>query len=135
MENSTKQTNPFEDMEVIYAYTRAQALADGVLVDVSKLASEAGFKYPVAITQALWETIEKIPFKFKHEDTTGRLWDVLWMASYAVKHSKSGTDLHYTVTLNTIDDRRINQRKRLRLNCGPGDKMEPVITIGFPEDF
>ena len=32
------------DAEVIHVYTRAQALADGVLVDVSPLAREAGFK-------------------------------------------------------------------------------------------
>jgi hypothetical protein len=32
----------WDDAEVIYAYTRAQALEDGVLVDVSEMAKEAG---------------------------------------------------------------------------------------------
>ena len=32
---------------VIFTYTRAQAIADGVLIDVSKLAREASFRYPV----------------------------------------------------------------------------------------
>jgi len=32
----------WDDAEVIYAYTRAQALEDGVLVDVSGMASEPG---------------------------------------------------------------------------------------------
>jgi hypothetical protein len=30
--------NPFADAEVLFAYTRAQAIADGVLVDVSTTA-------------------------------------------------------------------------------------------------
>ena len=42
-----------DDDDLIYSYTRAQALADGVLVDVSQMASEAGFRYPTAITADL----------------------------------------------------------------------------------
>ena len=40
---------------VISAYTRRQALADGVLVDVSAMAWEAGFKFPVSLSRAAWE--------------------------------------------------------------------------------
>ncbi len=32
---------------VIYSYTRAQAVADGVQVEVTKTAQEAGIKFPV----------------------------------------------------------------------------------------
>ena len=35
---------------VISTYTRAQAIEDGVLVDVGSTAQEAGFKWPVALT-------------------------------------------------------------------------------------
>src|ERR1039458_9449603 len=35
---------------VIYSYTRKQAIEDGVLVDITEMAKEAGIKYPVAIT-------------------------------------------------------------------------------------
>ena len=41
--------------ELISTYTRAQALDDGVLVDVSAIAAEAGFKWPAAMTRAAWE--------------------------------------------------------------------------------
>jgi hypothetical protein len=47
-----------EDDDLIYAYTRAQALADGVLVDVSQMAREAGFKFPTAITADLHSRLE-----------------------------------------------------------------------------
>ena len=42
--------NLMDDMVVISSYTRAEAIEDGVLVDVSKVAREAGIKYPVAVT-------------------------------------------------------------------------------------
>jgi hypothetical protein len=40
--------------EVISVYTRAQALADGVLIDAGAMAREAGFRWPVAITAGAW---------------------------------------------------------------------------------
>jgi hypothetical protein len=41
--------------EVISAYSRAQAIDDGVLVDVTQPARETGFRHPVALTRAVWE--------------------------------------------------------------------------------
>ncbi len=52
----------FSDSDIISKYTRAQALQDGQLIDVSKVASEMGFTYPIAITQNLWHSwIEPTP--------------------------------------------------------------------------
>ena len=42
--------NPFG--EIIYAYTRAQAVADGYQVDVTKTAQEAGIKLPMFLNPA-----------------------------------------------------------------------------------
>ena len=41
--------------QVISVYTRAQALAEGVLIDAGPMAREAGFRWPVAITAAAWD--------------------------------------------------------------------------------
>ena len=38
----------------ISTYTRAQAIEDGFLVDVSETPREAGFKIPVALTRTVW---------------------------------------------------------------------------------
>jgi hypothetical protein len=38
----------FEDSELIHSYSRAQAIADGVLIDVSETAKEVGIVFPVA---------------------------------------------------------------------------------------
>jgi hypothetical protein len=46
--------------EVIFSYTRAQAIADRVLIDVTPTALEAGFRFPVATTAALMAAVETI---------------------------------------------------------------------------
>jgi len=69
----------------ISVYTRAQAVEEGVLVDVSEWASPrqmmGGFLVPVAMTRALFTALEK-PSK-RGEDLRGRAHDVLWMALLA----------------------------------------------------
>ncbi|MDE2205458.1 MAG: hypothetical protein KGK12_02325, partial [Armatimonadetes bacterium] len=55
------ETKTITGDNVIYSYTRREALEDGVLIDVSKMAAEAGFRYPVALTAALWADINDIP--------------------------------------------------------------------------
>lgn len=121
----------FSDAPIIDCYTRAQALEDGTLVDVSEMAREAGFKCPVAVTRALWVTInDKIPPRFQGiQDWKGRLWDVLWMLKLAAR--RGGCDLQYKLIMH-------HGRKTyavLRAVSGPGDDHEQVITIGWPQDF
>jgi hypothetical protein len=119
--------------EVIYSYTRAQALEDGVLVDVSAMAKEAGFKYPVAVTAALWAQIQAIPARVApYQDPTGRLWDVLWMASRAARRNNKSR-LEFQVILDTEGTRK--RYKTYLADIGPGDDAAPVITIGEASDF
>ena len=55
-ENDTSNL-PQNDAEpfgpVIYAYSRAQAIADGFQVDVTNIAQEAGIRFPVFLTRAV----------------------------------------------------------------------------------
>ena len=48
--------NP-EQLAVDPAYTgsRAAAIAEGTIIDVSDLGRQVGFKWPVAMTKAVWE--------------------------------------------------------------------------------
>lgn len=70
----------FDDSDLIHVYTRAQAIEDGVLVDVTETAKEAGIRYPVAITQAVWAEYVAVPDGVEGQDENGRLWDILWRA-------------------------------------------------------
>ena len=120
------------EMPLIYAYTRAQALEDGVLVDVSELAREAGFVWPVALTAAVWALVEDIPRRYRAWQTVeGRLYDVLWMAYCAIRSAEhSSTELRYTLLLDHGRRRYLT----LKLVTGPGDHGEPVVTIMLPDE-
>jgi hypothetical protein len=125
----------FSDAFVINAYTRAQALDDGALVDVSELARDAGFRVPVALTSAVWadcvawdQTREVAP-----QDETGRLWDVLSMARIAGRNQINADRLTFSV-LRIGSGRLRPSRVSLALVIGPGDQGEPVITIMQPEE-
>ena len=79
---------------VISSYSRAEAIADGTLIAVpEKIAGEASWSCPVALTRAAWEdcvawdaTDNDRKGTLQSED--GRLWDVLWMASRFTRGSR-----------------------------------------------
>jgi hypothetical protein len=125
---------------VIHSYTRKQALEDGVLVDVTKIAKEAGFIWPVAMTRAAWEDCvewsEKDTKRQTYQDVSGRLWDVLWMASLAIKCTKrNDCQLFYELHRVPRGGRgRKARRTYLKLITGPGDIGEPVVTILLPNE-
>lgn len=129
--NQLPPDNPFG--EVISRYTRAQAIEDGVLVDVTELAAEAGFKFPTAISAGVKAVIDDVPGG-SGQDTKGRLWDVLHLASFAVRRVPQGEDrAFYDVTISTPGNRQ--NVEHLVVHIGPGDTAEPVLTICHPIDL
>lgn len=129
-----------QEDEVIYSYTRSQALEDGVLVDVSQMASEAGFRYPTAITADLHARITPNEReKALGQSYEGRLWDVVFLASFAARRTGQVDRCSFEVGLFEADEAPPQRTHRRTLSLwmvvGPGDQGEPVITIGFPEDF
>jgi hypothetical protein len=117
---------------VVSAYTRAQAIADGVLVDVSEMAHEAGIKYPTALTAAVWAQYVSVPAGVDGQDESGRLWDILNMFRFAVKRSPQGTELLFEVLVR--NDNTAPKPVTLKAICGPGDTPEPVLTILLPHE-
>ena len=125
---------------VIFAYTRAQAIKDGILVDVSETAREAGFKIPVAVTRTVWDRIIALPEGYLgFQDERGRLWDVLWMARhYALRASDSDRVRMCVLVRDIRKDLRDSNRSPCKhfpiVAIGAGDEGEPVVTIMFAED-
>lgn len=122
--------------EVVYAYTREQAIADGVLIDVSKMAKEAGIRFPVALTSAVWHEYivpdEKLQSFGQSEN--GRLWDTLWMFRCSAR--KNASDIMYFELYFLMNENGKHEQKLTTLKsvCGPGDNGEPVITIMKPNE-
>ena len=117
---------------VIFSYTRAQAIADGVLVDVSEMASEAGIKHPTAVTAAVWGEFVRVPEGVEHQDEKGRRWDIVNMFRFATKQSKGGTELHFNLLVR--NDNTAPKLVTLKAICSPGDTPEPVLTIMLPNE-
>lgn len=131
--------NPFDGAEVISSYTRAEAIEDGVLVDVSETAREAGITYPVAVTRAVWEDCcewTDADAKVKHggQSVRGRLWDVVSMLGFAIRSGGRGDRLLYRLTRIPRPGHGAKRLVTLKSICGPGDDAEPVITIMLPEE-
>lgn len=129
------------DMPIIYAYTRADAIEDGELVDVSETAREAGITYPVAMTRTVWVRYVEPPKEMPCQDEAGRLWDLCWMLLNACRRA-SGPDLSFEVLFQMPDKgdwcpkyerptegNRELRTVKLKAMCGPGDNLEPVITV------
>ena len=133
---------------VIFSYTRGQAIADGVLVDVSELAKEAGFRFPVAVTSGVWAECVAVPDGVTGQDETGRLWDVLNTLRFAIAGMKKEVTPRYKLPGQTAPGERVDFAVHVRNDnregdpplvqlyalCGPGDNAEPVITVMLPTE-
>lgn len=117
-------------IEIIHSYSRKEAIADGVLKDVSSTAAECGIRYPVALTVGVWAECVAVPPDVEGQDEAGRLWDVLTMLLYAIRTNAKGSEISFVVHVR--NDNRVARPCSLRAVCGPGDELEPVITIMLP---
>ena len=126
-------TGVFDDADYISVYTRAEAIEDGVLKDVSELAREAGFKYPVAIELDLYARLDPNERDAAiGQDFTRRMWDVLTMLKDAANRTPRTDRLHFQVLIQEVEkvgtEPKMNTMNLCAV-CLPGDNFEPVITI------
>ena len=118
-----------QPFEVIDVYTRAQAIKDGCLVDLTEWAKEARFKYPVAVTSAVYALLEPSEHcRNLGQSEKGRAMDMFNMMHLAIMAKQGPTDL---VFFNVKFGKHVHRFKSL---CHPGDEGEPVITIMLPEE-
>lgn len=129
----------FEGAEIISVYTREQAIEDGVLIDVTETAVEAGFRVPVAVTAAVWADCvawsDDDSKRQVYQDESGRLWDTLFMAGFAARSRPDSSELVYEFYRVPRGGRGRRARLRqLKLHIGPGDHGEAVATIMLPHE-
>src|ERR1039457_5079778 len=131
--NTENQDSPFGP--VIYAYTRAQAIADGVQVDVTKTAQEAGIKFPMFLTRAVFDAFVAVPEGVTGQDEAGRLWDVVWMTRFGIIRARPGCD-RIPVALCVRNDNRAARLEKLIATCAPLDidDSQPAITVMMPDE-
>ena len=127
--------DPSADVEYMSVYTRAEAIEDGVLKDVSELAREAGFKYPVAIELDLYARLDPNERDAAiGQDFTGRMWDVLTRMKNTANRASRTDRLHFQVLIQEVEEAGTEPKMNtmdLCAVCLPGDHFEPVITIAL----
>jgi hypothetical protein len=144
----------FEPSDLIHSYTRAQAIEDGSLVDVSDVAMEAGYTLPVAITRAAWARYVEVAngIDATAQLVKGRLWDILYMLNLSIRLQQgNGPEFRFQLFIAMPDEtdwqanecppstesgltRSTHRLVMLKALCGPDDNMEPVITIMLPHE-
>ena len=119
---------------LVYSYSRADAIADGVLIDVSKMAKEAGIKFPTVVTDNLYHRyiVPSLELAKMGQSIEGRLWDVLMM--FYFKARKSNSDILNYICLFQMEAGSEAVEKTIKAHIGPGDTVEPVITLMLPEE-
>lgn len=127
----------FEDAEVIYTYTRKQAIEDGMQTKLegkhADLVKEAGYKYPVFLTSGVLGLIEKAVNNEKFcNDFTGVLWDILYMSRAAGKPVNDRMTKFEVIITGTGRQRE----HTMYIECGAMDFDDPapVLTIMLPEE-
>jgi len=131
--NTNQNQSPFG--EVIYSYTRAQAVADGVQVDVSKVTAEAGIRFPVFLTRTVFDSFVTVPEGVTGQDEAGRLWDIVWMLRFGILRRPPGCT-RIPVALYVRNDNHRAKLVKLIATCGPLDidDPQPAITVLMPDE-
>lgn len=137
MSNDTTPDSVFGP--VIHAYTRAEAIDDGVLVEIPESASRAaGFKVPVAMTATAWGAT--VGFGTDLAELLAKATAVLAAAMLEYRQSEHRARMGLS---GPVGDRLAfaydAEREdggvdivQLVLVIGPGDNAEPVGTVMLP---
>lgn len=140
----------FSNDDIIHSYTRKQAIEDGVLVDVSETAKEAGIRFPTALTHAVWARYVEFEPETEGQSIAGRLWDILWMLAVAARKAQ-GSEIIFQLYVAIPDagnweaneqvpehgsslSRETHRLVSLKAICGPGDDPAPVLTVMLPNE-
>ncbi|RZU28895.1 DUF6573 family protein [Edaphobacter modestus] len=128
----------FENAEILSMYTRAQAIEDGVLVDMTAepfgdLAREAGLKWPITMTSTAFHAFVAVSDTKGHscQDIKGRWWDVVWMFR-RTRREISPLEARWSVCVRDPDGRV--RQKQLKCVSGPADDGEPCLTFMLPDE-
>jgi hypothetical protein len=121
--------------EVVYAYTRSQAVADGFQIEVTKTAHEAGIRFPVFLTRAVYDAYVTVPPGVTGQDEPGRLWDVLWLLRFAIRKAQPGQN-RLPFALYVRNDNGASRLVKLIAACGALDIDDPApaITVMMPDE-
>lgn len=130
--------SPSDEDGVVFRYTRRQAVADGVLVDLTAWARATGFAVPVACTAAVWYgyVVPAYPLIGVGQGERARGHDLLRMLYHAIRGLPPGQGGGGRLAFDVVFlmPPRTHEPVRLAAVIGPGDDAGPVLTIMLPDE-
>jgi len=121
-----------------YSGSRAGAMASGLLFDVSDVAHDAGFKWPVAFTRGAWNEC----VKWSDEDSAKqvfqsekiRMIDILRVCAYTIRMADPEENrMNFEITRVPRDGESMDaSHVTLQIVAHLGDEGKPVLTILLP---
>jgi hypothetical protein len=128
----------FSDRSVIITYSRAEAIEDGVLVDMTQepfgsLAREAGIVWPIAMTSTAFSEFVEVSESAGHacQDIKGRWWDVVWLFRMT-RRKVSPLEARWKLLVREPAGRLVE--KELKCVSGPADDGSPCLTFMLPNE-
>ena len=117
-----------------YRRTLAGRTAAGELIDVTRDAKAAGFRWPLAVSAELWQHVQTIPRGAPRSETVAARWQhVFLLAGTAAAQiiRENSSELQINVVLRTSDapDRSREHIKTLHLNREKGEEAGAVAFI------
>ncbi|MDZ4848216.1 MAG: DUF6573 family protein [Pirellulaceae bacterium] len=113
-------------IEVMEAYTRAQALDDGVLVDVSAQARALGICFPFAVTACAWAEVIGFPFNANDkQEEERRVKELIERANKELSQSTL-RDVCFSIS---VEKSKGSEEVELRATFSRGDDGDPVYTV------
>jgi len=129
MNIAAERNDLFGECNVIFEYTRTQAIADGVLIDLSTSypVDTRMYSWPLACTSAVWKLIESAASS-EDVDPALYVWDIAFMSHVAIKSvtNSGSSELPFKVTMPLTEN---GTEHKLKLVCGPDDEGKPCLTI------
>lgn len=112
---------------IVSAYSRAQAIDDDALVDLTRWAVACGIRLPLAITATARKAALCAPRADGKPSGIDVARFVAWLSDQMRLHAQD--DL-FVASFTRIDGKPIE----LKAICGPGDRGEPVLTVMLPTE-
>lgn len=121
-------------MDFVFVYTRKQAIADGVLIDVTGAAKLVGLSLPTAVTHSVWSKYVYVPDRLRGQDERGRLWDILWMLRLAIlRRPQTESQMLFKLYVSNEAEKPA-KLVQLKAIIDGGDDGRPVMTILLPHE-
>ena len=125
---------------IIFSYSRSQATLDGVLIDLTDAAKEAGIRWPLAATLAVWDKYlawtDSDNKRQAYQDQSGRIWDMLSMLRMSIRQSNNAArQIYFKFYVISRGGKGFKARlTTLKAIVSPGDNLEPVITVMMTDE-